>query len=187
MGITDTVYFTYCKPYFEKATAILELGAQLFLVGGKSVGYFKNVLRFPITSLDYTGENESLPLNLSTELPIQQQYDLVTNFGTSEHVSNQYICWKNIHSFCSEGGYVLCEIPEKGSWKHHCKYYVTHSFFEAMSHEFEIIFFKQIFYRGQGNNCFCILRKRNPTWQLSESEFLKQIFIDSSYVDKQSY
>ncbi len=187
MGITDAVYFTYCKPYFEKATSVLELGAQFFLVTGRPVGYFKNLFRFPMDCLDITGENGSTPLNLSTELTIDKQYDLITNFGTSEHVANQFTCWKNIHSFCKLGGYVISEIPETGSWKNHCKYYVKRDFFEALSHEFEIILFKLIFFPGQGNCCFCILRKKHDDWRLSEKEFMSHITIDSSFVDKQSY
>ena len=115
MGITDAVYFTFCKPYFESATSILELGAQIFLVNGRPEGYFKNLFPLPIDCLDITGENGSMTLNLSTELIIDKQYDLITNFGTSEHVANQFTCWKNIHSFCKLGGYVISEIPETGS------------------------------------------------------------------------
>lgn len=189
MGLNDTVYFTYCRPYFQKAQSILELGAQLFLVNGKSVGYFKNLLGFPITSLDIKGENGSLPLNLSNEIPAehQKEYDLITNFGTSEHVANQYQCWKNIHCFCKKGGYVINEIPEKGSWKNHCKFYVEKSFFEALSADFEIVLLKPIFYRGQGNNILCIQRKKTDTFQTPQDLFMKNIYVDNYFKDIQSY
>ena len=92
MGFNDTVYFEYCKAYFQKASSILELGAQLFFVNGKSVGYFKNLMNYPIDCIDMMGENNSMKLNLSTELPVEKQYELITNFGTTEHVANQYVC-----------------------------------------------------------------------------------------------
>lgn len=187
MGITDVIYFQYCKPYFQKATSILELGAQFFLVNGKSVGYFKNLMKYPIDSIDLTGENNSLKYNLSTPLVLEKQYQLITNFGTSEHVANQYECWKNIHSACILGGFVINEVPQKGSWKNHCKFYVEESFFRALSKEFEIVLLKPIFYRGQGNNLFCILRKKNDTWTLTKEEFMKNIYIDTTFEDKQSF
>jgi hypothetical protein len=156
-------------------------------VNGKSVGYFKNLMGYPIDCVDMTGENGSMKLNLSTEVLVEKQYDLLTNFGTSEHVSNQYMCWKNIYTLCKKDGFVISEIPERGSWKNHCQFYVEKSFFHTMSNEFEIVFMKQIPYRGQGNNLFCILRKKNDSWTLSESDFMKTVYIDPLFKDTQSY
>ena len=187
MGLSDFIYFEYCKPYFQKASSILELGAQLFLVNGKSVGYFKNVMGYPIDSLDMNGENNSIRLNLSETLPVEKQYDLITNFGTSEHVINQYECWKNIHALCKNTAIVISEVPEKGSWKNHCKFYVEKAFFQAMNKEFDILLLKPIFYRGQGNNLLCIMRKKSDNWTLSKDEFMKNIFIDATFKDNQSF
>jgi hypothetical protein len=39
------------------------------------------------------------------------QYDFVTNHGTSEHLLNQYNCFKVMHEFCRPGGLMLHAVP----------------------------------------------------------------------------
>jgi hypothetical protein len=39
------------------------------------------------------------------------KYDFVTNHGTSEHLLNQYNCFKVMHDFCRPGGMMLHAVP----------------------------------------------------------------------------
>jgi len=39
------------------------------------------------------------------------KYDFVTNHGTSEHLLNQYNCFKVMHDFCRPGGLLLHAVP----------------------------------------------------------------------------
>src|SRR5687767_13589349 len=39
------------------------------------------------------------------------RYDFVTNHGTSEHLLNQYNCFKVMHEFCRAGGLMLHAVP----------------------------------------------------------------------------
>src|SRR5256885_7367791 len=39
------------------------------------------------------------------------RYDFVTNHGTSEHVLNQYNCFKVMHDFCRAGGLMIHAVP----------------------------------------------------------------------------
>jgi hypothetical protein len=39
------------------------------------------------------------------------RYDFVTNHGTSEHLLNQYNCFKVMHEFCRVGGMMLHAVP----------------------------------------------------------------------------
>ena len=39
------------------------------------------------------------------------RYDFVTNHGTSEHLLNQYNCFKVMHEFCRTGGMMLHAVP----------------------------------------------------------------------------
>jgi hypothetical protein len=188
MGITKKYFDLYCKQYFEISNSILELGAQDLLVDGNSLGYFKNIYsNYNIESLDITGENNSLKLDLSTELYIHKQYDLITNFGTSEHVSNQYTCWKNIHSLLNTNGIVISEIPEIGSWKGHCKYYIDYSFFKTMNKDFEIIDYRSIYYPNNGYLSYSVLKKISETFLTSKDDMLKTIVIDDNVNDKISF
>lgn len=188
MGITQEIYFSTLKQYLEKSQNILELGAQEYIMNGKKIKYFKNLFNYPITTVDITGENNSMKVNLAepVEEIMKEKYDVITNFGTSEHVSNQYECWKNIHFICKVGGYVISEIPEKKSWKNHCKYYVDKSFFESLAKDFDIVEYRTIAYSGEGNNCFCILKKKSYEFTTSKEDLEKTIYVDPNFKDKQS-
>ena len=187
MGIPKDLFFNSCKRYFDSAKNILELGAQHYLVDNKIVGYFKNLFNYPITSLDMNGENGSLIVDLSKELQPMQKFDLITNFGTSEHVSNQFQCWKNIHTLLEDNGIIINEIPEIDAWKNHCKYYVDKRFFESMHKDFEIIEYKQVYYAGNGNLCFCILKKKSNVFLTTESELMEHVKIVEETNDKISF
>ena len=78
------------------------------------------------SSIDINGADGAEPFDLSEELPERwgNQFDVVTNFGTSEHVErSQYICWRNIHHICRLGGYMIHSLPEIGSWPRHGKWH----------------------------------------------------------------
>lgn len=188
MGVTKQIFELHCKKYFDNSKSILELGAQDLLINGSSIGYFKNIYaNYPIESLDMNGENGSIQINLAENLVPTKTYDLITNFGTTEHVSNQYVCWKNIHSLLNVDGIVISEIPEIGSWRGHCKYYVDYKFFKAMSNDFEIIDYRSIYYPNNGYLSYSVLRKISDTFLTTEDDLLKTIQIDDSVNDKISF
>jgi len=73
-------------------------------------------------SFDINGKDGALPHDLSEPLPevFFNRFDIVTNFGTSEHVeASQYWCWRNIHELCKLGGLMLHAIPCIGHWPNH--------------------------------------------------------------------
>lgn len=80
-------------------------------------------------SFDRNGKDGALPIDLSQPIPDEHRgaYDLIVNFGTSEHVdtaagayhTGQYQCWQNIHLMCAPGGRMLHQIPEVGAWPEH--------------------------------------------------------------------
>lgn len=58
------------------------------------------------------------------------KYDIVTDFGTSEHCDgNYYQVNKNIHDLCKIGGYIVRENPKTGNWPGHGKNYLTKEFY----------------------------------------------------------
>lgn len=184
MGISKHVFYTHYKSWLDQATSILELGAQHFIDESGTRGYFKNLFpNYPITCIDLNGENGSLRINLAMELTHTNRYDVITNGGTTEHVSDQYQCWKNIHTLLKPNGIVISEVPEKGSWKGHCQYYVDYSFFKSMSNDFEIVDYRSIYYPGNGYLSFSILQKMSSSFTTNKSEFESTIMIDSSVQD----
>ena len=194
MAVTKRV-FEVCKNYFQDSTKkIAELGSQYVMEGDwGSYGppYFKEVFsNLDITSFDYVPEGGSRFLNLSEPLPniYRGQFDLVTNFGTTEHVKDQYTCWKNIFDMIKPGGIIISEIPKKNNWAGHCKYYFDISTFYSMNLDFEILELKNIFYEGQGDLIYSVMRKiHSDEFKTKEYDLIENIQIIDSYQDPQGY
>ncbi len=118
-------------------TEMMELGSQGMDVPGiphkVAKAYFKS-LGFTHTSIDLDGRHGSLVLDLSAPLPdFYNKYDIVTNFGTTEHVGNQYACFENIHYFCKDNGIMVHSVPLPGNWPKHCKYHYPPAFFNQLA------------------------------------------------------
>lgn len=102
---------------------ILELGNQIMRGGpGRRTGkqYF-TALGAEHVSIDLNGEDGAVPLDLCRPLPEQyhDSFDVVTNFGTSEHIEDQVQVFKTIHDCCKVGGYMIHSVPLVGYWDGH--------------------------------------------------------------------
>src|SRR5579862_8621009 len=97
------------------------------------------------TCIDFNGEHDSLVFdlnrNLRREYKFNRTFDLVTNFGTSEHCFNQFEVFRNIHELCAAGGIMLHTNPGQG-WGRHCFYRYDANFFDdlAAANNYEVIY-----------------------------------------------
>lgn len=58
-------------------------------------------------------------LNFPVDSKYFGQFDVVTNFGTSEHVApDQMPCFQTIHDLCDVGGLMLHAVPSEGCNRH---------------------------------------------------------------------
>lgn len=119
---------------------MLELGNQQFrssALGAKvPAKHVFEMFGVEHTSIDLNGLNGALPLDLSKPIrdpKLMGAFDVVTNFGTTEHVSDQLECWHNIHRFVRPGGLVISAVPHPDFPAGHCEYYYEEKFFEALS------------------------------------------------------
>lgn len=110
----------------EKPQTVLELGAKQRM--GRSYREFYEQHGCRYTSVDLNGTYGALALDLCQPLNLGQ-FDLVTNFGTSEHVPDQGACWRNVHDACKPGGYVISATPQPGHWPKHGRYYPTEAWY----------------------------------------------------------
>ncbi len=88
------------------------------------------------TSFDINGKDGAIPLDFGKPLPPQwvAQFDMVTNFGCIEHVdTDQYQAWRNLDLLCRDGGIVVHQIPERGSWRTHCRHHYSTGFVERLA------------------------------------------------------
>jgi len=78
-------------------------------------------LGFEYASIDIDGSPGSIPLDLNFDaVPSRHRgrYQVVTNFGTTEHVANQLNAFKIIHDLTAVGGVMLHNLPAQGMMNH---------------------------------------------------------------------
>lgn len=78
-------------------------------------------LNFNYAAIDIDESPDSIPLDLNYDsIPEESRgkYDLVTNFGTTEHVANQLNAFKVIHELTAVGGVMMHNLPAQGMMNH---------------------------------------------------------------------
>jgi hypothetical protein len=78
-------------------------------------------LGYRYASVDIDGSPDSLPLDLNyDEAPeaMRGRFDLVTNFGTTEHVANQMNAFRVIHQLAAPGALMTHHLPAQGMFNH---------------------------------------------------------------------
>ena len=124
---------------------ICELGSQYYYPNSelsinsntrqsaKSVYLSRNVIKH--VSIDLNGEYDSLVLDLDNPVPeyLLGDFNWVTNYGTVEHVNNQYMVFKNIHDLCCIGGIMLHALVPPGHWVGHGRYHHSIEFINKLA------------------------------------------------------
>jgi hypothetical protein len=203
MAISQLSFPDFNK-YLKKCNSILELGNQTFVkeciekYNSELSGYnhttpvkkyCENFSKKHI-SIDITGRDGSLPIDLNKEeIPKIGEFDLVTNFGTSEHIEpNQYETFLHIHNLCKIGGIMLHEVPVVGGWSGHCKFYYDEDFFINLSNEnnYEILEIKMNKY-DVGNLIFVALLKKSKKFNSSKKQLESNIHVSTIPVNIPEY
>ena len=114
---------------------MLELGDKQD--GGHVYKPWFEALGFRHVSVDLNGQNGALPLDLRQPLNLGT-FDMVTNIGTSEHVSEddwagQVECWRNIVEALHVGSVLICDTPMPGYWRGHGTWYPQPKFYRELS------------------------------------------------------
>lgn len=90
-------------------------------------------------SIDTNGRNGALKIDLSKDILLNKPewkgyFDLVTNFGTAEHVQDGiYECYKNIHNFCRHNGIIINDGPPDTCCPWHSPYHYKTTFFPELA------------------------------------------------------
>lgn len=99
------------------------------------------------TDLEYTGFDifpghrvEIFDMNYQSLTPNHiEAYDLIFNFGTTEHVFNQYNCFKVVHEAAKPGAYIFHQLPCTGWMDHGYWVYSPRLFMDlAEANDYEI-------------------------------------------------
>ena len=185
MGITGFSYQLIQKARErEQLTSVCELGSQNVYFG-EHYGKYGNVIYegMEYCCIDLNGENNAHKFDLSQPIPDIAKHDLVTDFGTSEHVEDLYQCFKTVHELCAVGGYMIHENPKTGNWPEHGKHYFTEQFYIRLAElmEYELVSLGS--HPAMGNevdgwNVYCILKKTEDKPFIKKSEFKKLPILD---------
>ncbi len=70
------------------------------------------------TSLDINGRNGAIKQDVRLPFDLGQ-FDVVTNFGFSEHVSVQAPFWQNAYNATAVNGLMVGTLPKPHHWPHH--------------------------------------------------------------------
>lgn len=103
------------EPY-AKGVSILEFGDKRNPSGLYRTQYVENKCSY--TCVDINGRNGALGLDVRRPFDVGR-FDLVTNFGFSEHVSKQAPFWANAHKALRVGGHHVGTLPKPNHWLHH--------------------------------------------------------------------
>lgn len=108
----------------EIGTTVLELGNKKNSTGLYRDFYTEQGLGY--VCLDWNGEDGAVPLDMRYSVEpdevmngMERGFKLVTNFGFSEHVDDQWACWRNIHGLVGQFGYLAICMPIMPDWIGH--------------------------------------------------------------------
>lgn len=186
MGITNLSLnrlqkFNCLRPNIK----MLELGCQNIYADGyatitTSLFEFPNRFGVIMETWDILGCQNSKIVDLRE--PINQEhygiYDVVTDFGTTEHVDgNYYQARKNIHNACKVGGMMIHETPLTGHWHGHGHNYMTLQFYEQIASEMGYTILDLCIEYAMGNTTdaglvSCVLLKNKDAEFVSNEKFL---------------
>jgi SAM-dependent methyltransferase len=69
-------------------------------------------------AIDLNGTEAAWRFDLNGPIPLAETFDVVTNFGTSEHVFDQAQLFRSIHALTRPGGLMLHAVPTQGGPDH---------------------------------------------------------------------
>jgi hypothetical protein len=139
---------------------VAELGSQELAYGPRvpAVTLYKELGCARYESID--GNRAGTVLHdLNLPLPDIGTFDLVTDFGTGEHIFNQLQVCQTIHSLTKVGGYISVIRPEQG-YPGHCFYRTDECVFRdiAAANGYQILLLTRM-NASRGSNIFVIYRR----------------------------
>ncbi len=69
-------------------------------------------------AIDLHGSPAAMKQDLNEPVTLAQRYDIVTNFGTAEHVFNIAQVFRTMHEAVKPGGLLLHALPNQGAYDH---------------------------------------------------------------------
>jgi len=171
MGITNLSIERLKRFDCIRPLLMCELGAQNIYTDGEWYGKIAKDF-FTLNGVQHESYDiivhqncEYMDLRIAIPKTLKNKYDVVTDFGTTEHIDgNYYQGNKNIHDLCKVGGLIIRENPKTGHWIGHGNNYVDMEFYNVLAKmcDYEILELTEEFAMGNttdGGNVSVVLRK----------------------------
>lgn len=119
-------------PHEQELLEDIPVGSMCEL-GAKGLGTYKTYFEscgWRHVSIDLNGEGGAVKRDLQELIALDDingPFDVVTNFGTTEHVDDQHPCWNNVHAFVRLGGFLISCTPL--DWPKHGRWYPTEAWY----------------------------------------------------------
>lgn len=145
--------------------SVCELGDQLYRANEKRLParyWYQENGCGEYTAIDADGMgtlcadlNRPLPANIGT-------FDLVTDFGTGEHIFNQAQVWMTMHEITRNGGHIAFDRPKTG-WPNHGFYNINDCLILdiAAANDYTVVHMATNPYPGKGDMLCGLLRKNH--------------------------
>lgn len=116
-------FLDYYAKRHEKATAPDQIPQDVIdrIAKGGFLGDLLMLAVFKYTALDIFHATNTILFDLNLHAPgpaLRQRFDLVMNFGTTEHVINQLRAFQSIHDLTRVGGIMYHDLPMAGYLNH---------------------------------------------------------------------
>lgn len=160
---------------FDLVKSIISPGKNMLELGNKKndKGTYKKFFKkvgLNHVSVDWNGRDGSIKLDLRQ---IQNAFlhewyeffDIVTNFGTTEHVIPQKSVWENILNALKVGGHLVSVTPLPGDWKKHQESgrYPTQKFYEKLAQDNRLIIETVFCGKAAPKRLICVRLKKTET------------------------
>lgn len=119
-----------------KRAAVETIAGDEKALPAQTAGYYAALGAGDYQSVDINGQLGShafdLNLDVAEHYGFTEQFDLVTNNGTTEHLFNQQAAFANIHRFTKPGGLMLHAVPSL-HFVNHCFFNYSPVFFYSLA------------------------------------------------------
>src|SRR5580704_2534426 len=134
---------TFISEFRDEPSAANSAELERIAAGG-TMASLMNLCGVTYLALDIFEAEDTMLFDLNTDrVPehLRGQFDLVTNFGTSEHVIDQYRVFETVHELVKPRGVIYHDVP-MGGYFYHGYFSYTPLFFNhmALANGYEVVF-----------------------------------------------
>jgi hypothetical protein len=120
-GVPEVIEFAQYMRGMNGVAGDIDADRIARIANGGLMGELMGECGFDYTAIDIFPGERTLLFDLNTDTvpaDLRHRFDLVTNFGTTEHVLNQYNCFLAAHEFTANGGIMYHDVPMGGYFFH---------------------------------------------------------------------